>query len=204
MNAGIEAQSGQFPFHVAIYRDQIYRCAGSLISSKAVLTVGHCVVSINNKELLAIDIFRLFFGAVDLKSLTGDEALREVSKIVLHPDFDYVTILKQDIAIVIIKGNLQFSSKIRAICLPDNQQEPTTVINQKATVLGFGSTEQSKNPSRHLSFGLMTLITRQQCIESNLVFGLLPEKSAFCAKGVENMIACPGDSGGKKIFYLKY
>lgn len=170
-----------------------------MISSTTVLTACHCVVN-DNRELLPKEGFLLLLGAVDLKSLSGSEALREVSEITKHPDYEFDKILKQDIAMIHIKGNLQLSSSIRPICLFDVDSPITNYVNQSATVLGFGSNEASKEPNRYLSYGQMTIISRQQCIESKLVFGLLPEQSAFCARAYQSMIACPGDSGGGLIF----
>lgn len=157
----------------------------------------------DNKKLLDKKDFRLLFGSVDLKTLEGVEAVREVADIIKHPDYEYDTILKQDIALMIIQGNLQFTPSISPICLFDFQTPINNFINQSFIVLGYGSNENSKEPSPNLNYGQMSIISRQQCIESNLLFGLLPEKSAFCAKSVNRQISCPGDSGGKKKFTEK-
>lgn len=169
-----------------------------MISAGTVVTACHCVVN-DIKVLLPKESFRLFFGSVDLKRLSGSEALREVLEIIKHPDYEYDKILKQDIALMHIKGNLQFSPTIRPICLFANQTPISNFVDQQFIVLGFGSNETSRDPSQFLNHGKMTMISRQQCIESKLIFGLLPEQSAFCAKAVNNMIACPGDSGGKFV-----
>jgi trypsin len=195
-SGGSKADVGQFPFHTAVYRDDIYRCGGSLISESTVVTACHCVVNDVN-VIYPKESFRLLFGAVDLKALSGSEALREVSEIIKHPDYQFDKILKQDIALAKIKGNLQFSSTIRPICLFTSQTPISDFVEQKFTVLGFGSNENSREPSQFLNYGKMAIITRQQCIESKLIFGLLPEQSAFCAKAVDSQIACPGDSGGE-------
>lgn len=152
---------------------------------------------IENKKLLNKEDFRLLFGTVDLKSLSGQEAVREVAEIIKHPDYEYETILKEDIALMIIQGNLQFTPSISPICLFDFQTPINNFVNQSFIVLGFGSNENSKEPSRFLNYGQMSIISRQQCIESNLLFGLLPEKSAFCVRSVNRQISCPGDSGGE-------
>lgn len=171
------------------------------MSSKTVLTACHCVIN-DNRELYPSSDFLLLLGTVDLKGLSGSEALREVSEIIRHPDYEFDKILKNDIALVNIKGNLQLSATIRPICLFDYQTPIANNVNQSVTILGFGSNEVSKEPNRYLNFGQMTIISRQQCIESKLVFGLLPEQSAFCAKALQSMIACPGDSGGALLFIL--
>lgn len=166
------------------------------MSAKTVVTAAHCVVD-DSSKVLKVEDFRLLFGSYNLANLSGDEALREVSKIVKHPNYQRDTVLKQDIALMTIKGNLQLSPLIRPICLYESQMPIANILNQKGTVLGFGSNEDSREPSRTLNHGQMSIISRQQCIESKLIFGLLPEDSAFCAKAVTDMIACPGDSGGK-------
>lgn len=140
--------------------------------------------------------FRVLFGSVNLKTLTGREALREVDEIVSHPEYENDKILKQDIALMTIKSLLQFTPAIRPICLSNAQSPISSRVDQRGTVIGFGATTESTRPSLELHYGQMSVISRQQCIESQLVFGLLPEMSAFCAKAVNEMIACPGDSGG--------
>lgn len=167
-----------------------------MITSKAVVTAGHCVVANDNKQLIDRDSFRLLFGAADLKTLTGKEAVREVEEIITHPDYQHDMILKQDIALMVIKGNLQFTTTISPICLFESQTPISNHVDERFTVLGFGSSVNSREPSRYLNYGQMSIISRQQCIETKLIFGLLPEQSAFCAKSVEHMVACPGDSGG--------
>lgn len=166
-----------------------------MITEKAVLTAAHCVVDEKMKPFDA-GRFRVLFGSVNLKILTGREAMREVDEVVSHPDYENDKILKQDIALMTIKSLLQFSSAIRPICLFNEPSSISSLVDQTATVIGFGATTESLKPSLELHYGQMSIISRKKCIESHLVFGFLPEISAFCAKAVSEMIACPGDSGG--------
>ena len=198
INDGVEAGIGQFPFHVAIFGgiDQYYICGGSLISSKAVVTAAHCIVDKNN-ELRDKSNYKLLFGAVDLKNLQGTEAIRDVKNMIVHPDYQTVPMLKEDIALIIIKGNLQFTDKISPICLFQSYTPITNQVDQQFTVLGFGSDANSFNPSQYLKHGQMTIINRGQCIRSSWRFKLLSENSAFCAKSFQEEVTCSGDSGGE-------
>lgn len=171
MNEGLKATSGQFPFHVAMFRELRYQCGGSLISHKAVVTAAHCVVN-DNRELLSAALFRLVFGTVNLQLLTGTEVLREVARITRHPDYQNDKIIKHDIALMIISGNLQFSSSVIPICIFESRSPISNHINQRVTVLGFGANKDSREPNSQLHYGQMSIISREMCIESNLIFGL--------------------------------
>ncbi|KAL7035900.1 hypothetical protein ACKWTF_008616 [Chironomus riparius] len=194
VNGGEIAYDGQFPFHAAIFYNSLYRCAGSLITEKASITAGHCVVN-SEKNPLPIKDFHLLFGSVDLDSLKGHERLRKVSKIIKHPSYHHDKVIKQDIALIIVDGSLQFSGYIRPICLNNYLSPIKDKISKDMTVLGFGSTVESLEPSRYLHYGKMTIISRDECTD-NIFFALLPEDSTFCAKSIEKGLVCPGDSGG--------
>lgn len=194
-NNGDVANSGQFPFHVAIFRNDLYSCGGSIISENFVITACHCVVEKMSRRV-SEDELKLLFGSIDLQMLNGNEIVREAEKTFPHPDYQVDKILKQDIALIKVRGDLQFSSSILPICLDKSQTSISNYMLEKFIVLGFGSSENIPRPSRYLNYGKMSIISRQDCIESNLIFGLLPEKSAFCAKSINRMTVCSGDSGG--------
>ena len=188
------ALSGQFPFHVAIFRDQIYSCGGSLISSKSVVTTAHCMVN-KKGQFFKKKIFQLLFGSVDLKVLKGTEALREIEKFTIHSDYKSFPMLVDDIALIIIKGNLQFSRTISPICLFDSQSSIIHNFDPRLTFLGFSKNE-AKDKSSYLKYGQMSIISRRHCVMSNSRFGFLTE-SAFCAMPEHNMTVCKGDIGGE-------
>ncbi|KAG5679826.1 hypothetical protein PVAND_009364 [Polypedilum vanderplanki] len=190
VNDGITAHFGQFPFHAALFYDYRYRCGSTLIAEKISLTASHCVVSPLQKSL-PVENFYLLFGVIDLQTLSGNEALRRLSRIITHPNYQHDKILKQDIALLIIEGNLQFSQFIRPICLPDVLPSISQSIDKELTVIGFGSSTESLKLSRYLHYGTMKVISREECTEK-LILALLPEQSTFCAKSKENMLACGG------------
>lgn len=195
----INASTGQFPFHTAIFLDENYICGGSLITEEVVLTAAHCVVDGEPDRVISEDKFQLLFGSIDMETLEGSEALREVAMIYTHPHFKSDRILRQDIALMMIKGKLQFSETINRICLFHSYNSMDSYYNNKTfTVLGFGSSDVTDMASRFLKYGRMKAIARSDCAWKQVRFGLLPEHSTFCA-AEDNVIACPGDSGGALV-----
>lgn len=139
---------------------------------------------------------RLLFGTVDLTTLTGNEALREVAELISHHEYKTKPILQQDIALIILKDRLQFSDVIKPICIHKAYQPISEYYDQKFFVVGFGSNNITDSPSPTLKYGKMSVITPYDCNLSKPQFGWLKD-SAFCAKSFNNTTACTGDSGGE-------
>lgn len=198
MNNGKLAEIGRFPFHAAIYRSDAYKCGGSLLSPKVVVTAAHCVVD-DRMEVIDNKLFKLIFGAVDLKNPSEDAVTRGVEEIIKHPDYKKTNaMLNEDIAVIMIEGELEFSDTISPICLFDFHTPIRNHLNDDLTVLGFGSDSISLLPRLRLIYGQMTIISRRDCINSYWEFNNLSDDSAFCAKSVDNVTTtCPGDSGGE-------
>jgi len=189
---GADAEPGQFPFHAIMFQNFQYKCGASLLTDRVVISAAHCVVDDATQNVLPVDVFRLMFGVTDLDNLSGNEALRKVAQVIKHPEYVYDKIVKQDLALMFIESPLQLSRYINPVCLFDTQEPMTNAANELATVLGFGSSTLSREPSKTLTFGSMSIITRSQCIDSSLTFAVLPEQSTFCAKAFQGQLTCPG------------
>lgn len=126
-----------------------------------------------------------------------------MAKIVKHPSYEKTSVYKEDIALMIPEGSLQFSDTIKPICLFQSQTPITSHVDQWFFVLGFGSNSNSRNPSRKLMYGRMSVISHHDCSALYRRFINLSQDSAFCAKSVDNVLACKGDSGGELIACTK-
>ena len=129
--------------------------------------------------------------------LKGTEALREVEEMFLHPNYDFVKgVLRHDIAMIILKGRLQFSSAIIPICLFESKASVENLFNMKFIVLGFGH-DVSGQPSRYLNYGQMSVMSHDDCTDAFYVFARLRRESSFCAGSIDKVVTCQGDSGGE-------
>lgn len=135
-------------------------CSGSLISSKTVITGAVCV-SIDRNTLIPKRKVKLLFGSVDLKRLSGTEALRIVDNIISHLDYQNHPMINNDIALIIIKGALQFSDTISPVCLFESSITREDV-GKTFIVLGFKSDHTDTiTDFRYLNNAPMTVITYQ-------------------------------------------
>ncbi|XP_057336380.1 phenoloxidase-activating factor 2-like isoform X2 [Microplitis mediator] len=118
-----EAQFGEFPWMVAILREEgmyqngqnlnVYQCGGSLIHSQAILTAAHCVNGKSSNQLKV----RVGEWDTQTKNEPFPHQDRDVIKVIIHPNFHSGS-LRNDFAILILSEPVQFAENVNVICLP--------------------------------------------------------------------------------------
>lgn len=135
---GEAAKLGEFPHMAALgYRTEPgepieFKCGGTLISDRFVMTATHCLTS-------ELQIVRL--GDLNLNS-DGDGAVPKdfaIEESIRHPKYSVKT-KHNDIALLKLAGTVKFSTKIRPACL----QQSADVSEQKLTATGYGAVESCK------------------------------------------------------------
>jgi hypothetical protein len=187
---------GEHPWIVEIFRRNNnfpykFRCAGSLIHPKVVLTATHCVVSAkpNNLKIVATGE-EIFYN---LGSNEKNE--RNVAKIIKHPEY-YSGGLYNDIALLILENEYSFSSEfLNSICLPPANKNFT---GKKCLAVGWGeNTELQSIPLKKVD---VPIVDFQQCQDllrkTRLGTSFNLHSSFICAGGEEGKDTCKGDGGG--------
>ena len=104
-------------------------CGGTVITADWIVTAAHCT------KPYALDEIRVVLGEHD-NSISGEETIprlvREVSKIINHPDYDAVTI-NNDIALIKVAQPIDLSVYTPA-CLPVDGE---SFVGQNAWVYGW-------------------------------------------------------------------
>ncbi|CAK1542035.1 unnamed protein product [Leptosia nina] len=205
---GRKTVSGEFP-HMgavgwrAVVGTWIFRCGSSLISSKFLLTAGHCSRVSSRDASVANpvpEIVRLGDkNIVDVYSRGVEPQDAKIKRIINHPKFKppkkYF-----DIAIIELEQDVEFSKLVQPACLwtKFNTQE----LGKKATLTGWGIVETAgKTISPELQAAEVDVINSNKCDGflkphcGRLWCGV--ESHQLCAgKLAGGVDACQGDSGG--------
>ncbi|KAI9296504.1 trypsin-like serine protease, partial [Neoconidiobolus thromboides FSU 785] len=202
-----------YPFMVSIYDQKTNQpfCSGVLISSKAVITAGHCIASHLRTELqIKINRHNLALKDEDEGGFNS-----YVEQVYLHPSYDSNNKgIKNDIAILILEDRVfrdENSSKERLgvnnskIHFPlIDEMNIAKKVSSKLNILGWGSIYSNGPYSKTLLIGQIPVFEPLTCYNYLSKVYDIDFRQEFCAGFDEGTIdACQGDSGGPALYFDK-
>lgn len=143
------------PYAAALFKNNYYFCAGSLISENFVLTAAHCFASDSHNP----QDYRVRVGSDD-RSNGG--VLAHIQAIYIHPEFKMETI-NNDFTLLLLEEGIDFPLHVEFANLP----EPNTQVNTGDMMLiaGWGVTE-SKKSSQYLLGAAVPIYDIAKCKKS--------------------------------------
>lgn len=182
---GLVADIERFPWLVFLrvrYRSVVTRCAGSIITSRHILTAGHCTIWTNNQKATSIV---MLYGASEFSA--GTKVI--VKHFYRHENFDFQT-FKNDLAVLWLDEPIKLGPKARTICLP---KSPQNLVGKTVVVAGWGVTTENGTGSPVLRYTTQVVWNLEQCIQGLGGIGFYsPQQICAYKRGSD---ACQGDSG---------
>ncbi|KAK9878965.1 hypothetical protein WA026_003784 [Henosepilachna vigintioctopunctata] len=192
---------GELPWMASIYRKNqlkgtyYFKCAGSLINDRVVLTAGHCVHGATKKPA---DFKILANGKKELPNI-GDDPKQEknVEKIVIHPEY-YAGAAHNDIALIFLEESFKENRNLNSLCIAQNN---SNYDSSKCLAAGWGTGNHfGTEGEKILRKVQVTLMDKQKCQQqlqkSRLGQNFELHNSFICAGGEEGKDTCKGDGGG--------
>ncbi|EDV53451.1 serine protease grass [Drosophila erecta] len=210
VSGGKTARPGDFPW-VALIKYQIndprpFRCGGSLISERHILTAAHCIIE--QPKVIAVRL-----GEHDLESeedchyLGGTNRVcippyeeYGIEEIRVHPSYVHGKI-SHDVAIIKLDRVVKEKSHIKPVCLPIDQKSQELDFDQSFFVAGWGGTDKETVATKLQQ----ALITRKSLDECRQYYdkGEVNDNH-ICATGTGIKHTCQGDSGGPVFFKHRF
>eukprot|EP00092_Neocalanus_flemingeri_P025855 GFUD01028022.1.p1 GENE.GFUD01028022.1~~GFUD01028022.1.p1 ORF type:complete len:397 (+),score=85.51 GFUD01028022.1:124-1314(+) len=214
ITGGEEAEINEFPWAALLEikvdgANKPFRCGGTLVNDKYVLTAAHCVSSSSYQEITVI------LGEHDTTSRLESTSLRIKAKpyrFNKHWSYkqDVQTGVFYDFSLIELAERVDFTGHphIRPVCLPDSQ-EVDYDQNEVATVSGWGLENVDYQTGKGLVKGVgnglakklkkldVRLMSQRQCrdIFYNVEPKIKLKESNLCAIS-QSGDSCKGDSGG--------
>ncbi|KAG8226432.1 hypothetical protein J437_LFUL015100 [Ladona fulva] len=161
---GEKTERGKWPWHIALYYFEkgghTYKCGGTLIGRRTVITAAHCVKN-NADQTLNPETLLIYLGKHHLKFWNGVQEMQVVD-IVVHPDYSISKSIA-DIAILILSSPADYTSLVRPACLWDNNQ--VVEKGTPGTVIGWGLDEKGM-VTGELMMAKMPIVSDLTCIKS--------------------------------------
>jgi len=191
---GTEAAISDFPWQV-YYISGNFRCGGSIISGRWVLTAAHCTKNSTGGAIPASSMFVRV--GLNNPSNAAEGKTYAVSQVIVNSGFDDQTLLN-DIALLKLTDSINFPNATPIKLISENDVADGAIVPGVLTwVTGWGLTHVDPNviPTTLQKVQLPIVSIAQ----ASTVWGTIPVTDLMAGYLNGNKDACNGDSGGPLV-----
>ncbi|KAK8757882.1 hypothetical protein V5799_004485 [Amblyomma americanum] len=181
-----EVTPSHWPWNAAIHTIAKFRpeqyCSGALINDRHVVTAAHCV------DKRRSDGLRVHLGSWRRNVLDEGEVALPVKELCIHQNYSGSA---NDIAIIKLAEPVEFTSRIRPICLPRRNEHLPKDSEAYTTGWSARKGKPTRRTRRTLQELKLTLMNKMKCVNS---FDVILSEDVLCAPHDYGSL-CEGDSG---------
>lgn len=182
--------------------NSVYKCGGSLIHTRVVLTVAHCVDAVKLNRL------KIRVGQWNLADSTEPHQDRAIARVIFHPDYNNSRFsLHNDIALLILRRAVRLTDNVKTVCLP---AVADAIFNGKrCSVTGWGKDKlgqigQYQNILKKVEVPIVPRLQCQRTLQQTRLGRRFQLHGSFiCAGGELGRDACTGDGGSPLVCALE-
>ncbi|XP_055321366.1 chymotrypsin-1-like [Sitodiplosis mosellana] len=183
---GSNAADGLAPFQCSMQYGGQHFCGCAILSSKFIITAGHCAEALDASKIT------VFVGS---NKLSGNGAHYGIKKSKIHEKYDNPA-FAYDIAVLVVKGEIDFNEKVQPIGLSAYEIPEGSV----AQLTGWRRLSNSGSVPDQLQVIELNVVQTAEC--KNML-GQAVHDSHICTYNGEGEGACYGDSGGPLVYNNK-
>lgn len=183
-----------------------FRCGGTVISNRYILTAAHCITNLSNLRLVQVRCGEYNISAPLDCEVQSDPQLPPVcappvqdmafEEVIPHPNYNPST-YSDDIGLIRLAAPLNISvENVKPICLPvDNSLRNLNLTSRRLIVTGWGATEAGRRSEDLLKVEI-SVTSLENCRRIYANTPALLNDRQLCAGGQNRRDSCGGDSGG--------
>merc|ERR1711982_229799 len=170
-------QDAKYPYQIWV--QGMGACGGSIINKRYILSAAHCFGKVGQSNIKVTDNNYVMLGSNDMMGMDGQFLM--IEKIIMHPGYNAE--LGNDVALIKLKNDIQFSKKAQPVCLAKDKSKG---YNPGGKV--------PERPEQYIMKETQVKVLKDSEPMCNAATG--GDKSTrFCA-WAKNTGSCQGDSGG--------
>jgi len=216
---GEDAPIGQYPWLVNLgYKQEgrsgppLFKCGGTLIGNRHVLTAAHCVTELPRSFKLSLirvgehdlDLPQDCLGSGVNKICAPPPQDIEIEDVKFHESYGKPKSFQNDIAVIKLAKNVTETDFVAPICLPYKDDNENYMVSARlggaqapiVDVAGWGATTiTGRKPANVLQFLNVNVTDSASCKDIYAERGGVLTEKQICAGGQEGKDSCVGDSG---------